>query len=137
MRWPSVTGVEVAGLLVAWTVSIVAVGAACRQTILPVARSRAISSTLLAVLSKAVTKMRSFQMQGEPWPAGSGVFQTSALAGPNSAGGLASAAATPAPPGPRNGGQTAGPASYAKAHNAHSARLRREKIDMTHPSFGC
>src|SRR5262249_22967758 len=104
MRLPSVTGVEVAGLLISWTFSISLVGAAARHRILPFARLSAISSSLLDTLSNAVTKMRSSQMQGEPWPVGSSVFHSTDFAGPNSTGGRADSLPAPLPAGPRNWG---------------------------------
>src|SRR5438094_433584 len=57
-------------------------------------------------VAKAVRKIRSCQTHGEEKPAGSSLFQSKFVAGPNSAGGL-SESETPAQFGPRNCGQIA------------------------------
>src|SRR5688572_26060949 len=70
----------------------------------PVLRSRAIVKSLS--FSTAVTKILSPAMDGDEWPGGSGVFQTTLVSGPNFSGRFASSL-TPAALGPRNWGQSA------------------------------
>src|SRR5712691_12733542 len=76
-----------------------------RHRMSPFLRARQSTSSLELSLSKAVTKMRSPQITGEEWPAGSACFQRTRLAGPNSTGGGESDAAIPLEFGPRNCGQ--------------------------------
>src|SRR5687768_10173976 len=68
--------------------------------------------------------MRPFEITGEEWPGGSGVFQAMFLSGPKVAGGLAPSAATPPPLGPRKRGQSADCARAAVARAKTSARER-------------
>src|SRR4028118_1566110 len=60
----------------------------------------------------AVTKTRSRVSTGEEWPGGSGVFQTTFFAGPNTSGSPIETE-TPLPFGPRNCGQSSANAPVA------------------------
>src|SRR4030095_14401191 len=72
-------------------------GASLRHSTLPDARSRQIVNSFWP--SNAVTKIRSPARTGDEWPEGSGVFQTTFFAGPNSTGRFA-AVPTPEELGP-------------------------------------
>src|SRR6478672_11793589 len=117
---PSVTGVVVAGLLTSWTFSISLAGAACLQTIFPSLRFTEINSSFRLPGSNAVTKMRSPQTHGDPWPRGRSVFQSKALPGPNSDGSMALSFPIPRPPGPRNCGHLSSTNSAPSAMKAHT-----------------
>src|SRR5258707_9516496 len=68
-------------------------------------RARQSTSSLELSLSKAVRNIRSPQITGDEWPAGSACFQRTRLDGPNSIGNGESDAAIPLEFGPRNCGQ--------------------------------
>src|SRR5262245_5639784 len=117
---PSVTGVEVAGLLTACTCSTSLAGIVCRQAIFPSFRFTAITSGLLAPASKPVMKMRSPQIQGDPWPRGKSIFQSKAFVGPNSAGSDTLSFPSPKPLGPRNCGHLSSTGSALRATTVHN-----------------
>src|SRR5438094_4203680 len=91
----------------------------CRHSIFPSFRLIAITSGLLAPELKAVTKMRSPQMQGDPWPTGRSVFQSNAFVGPNSEGSDAWSFPIPSPPGPRNCGHLSPTSSALNPTKVH------------------
>jgi len=73
---PLVGAVAVAALPMTCTRSSCSTVFACRQAILPVARSTAMVSSVLLLPSTAVRKIRSRQTAGELCPVGSAVFQS-------------------------------------------------------------
>src|SRR5258708_3136337 len=76
-----------------------------RHRMSPFLRARQSTSSLELSLSKVVRKMRSPQITGDEWPAGSACFQRTRFDGPNSTGVAESDAAIPLEFGPRNCGQ--------------------------------
>ena len=81
-------------------------GASRRHWILPVARSRLIVRSFS--FSTAVTKIESLPREGEEWPGGRAVFQTTFVVGSNSIGRSGLPSAIPDALGPRNWGQSDG-----------------------------